>query len=148
MEALACPVEGTAQGRFIADVSVQGLPPELSICEKVLDESIEFVVSDGLVKEIKGGPEAKELEEYLKSMNDPTVYNIAELGIGTNAALTAWDGTMLDEALKGGLHIGLGDNVCFPGGKVSSSGHFDPVMASVTLELDGKVIIKDGKHLY
>ena len=148
MESLCCPVEGTAQGKFIADVSFQGLPPELSICERVLDETIEFVVSNGLVKEIKGGRVAKELDEYLKSMNDPTVYNIAELGIGTNAALTEWDGTMLDEARKSGIHIGLGDNVCFPGGKVESTGHFDPVMASATLELDGKVIIKDGKHLY
>ena len=148
MEALSCPVEGTAQGRFIADVCFVGVPPELSIYNKLLDEPIEFVVSDGLVKEIKGGREAKELDAYLKSMNDPTVYNIAELGIGTNAAITKWDGSSMDEARKDGLHIGLGENLSFPGGKVKSSGHFDPVMSSVTLELDGKVIIKDGKHLY
>ncbi|MFQ5996788.1 MAG: aminopeptidase [Dehalococcoidales bacterium] len=147
MEALCCPVEGTAEGKFVCDVSVQGLPPELDIYERLLDEPIEFIVHQGLVKDIKGGKEAKELEEYLRRMKDPTVYNIAELGIGTNSALTKWYGTMLDEALQGGLHIGLGDNVCFPGGKVESSGHFDPVISNVTLELDGKVVIKDGKHL-
>jgi leucyl aminopeptidase (aminopeptidase T) len=148
MEGLCCPVEGTAEGKFICDVSVQGLPPELGIYEKILDETIEFVVHDGLVKEINGGAEARELDEYLKSMNDPTVFNIAELGVGTNSALPGWDGTMLDEALQGGLHIGLGDNVCFPGGKVESTGHFDPVMSSITLELDGKAIIKNGKNQY
>jgi leucyl aminopeptidase (aminopeptidase T) len=148
IEGLCCPVEGTAKGKFVSDVSVQGLPPELKIYEKLLEEPIEFVVGDGLVKEIKGGREAKELDAYLKSMKDSTVFNIAELGVGTNSALKAWDGTMLDEAMQGGLHIGLGDNVCFPGGKVESTGHFDPVMSSVTLELDGKTVIKDGKPLY
>lgn len=147
MEALCCPVEGTAEGKFVCDVSVQGLPPELDIYERLLDEPIEFIVHEGLVKDIKGGKEAKELKEYLESMNDPTVYNIAELGVGTNSALKEFIGSMLDEALQGGLHIGLGDNVCFPGGKVESTGHFDPVMSCVTLELDGKTVIKDGKHL-
>ncbi len=148
MEGLCCPVEGTAEGTFVCDVSVQGLPPELKIYERLLDEPIEFIVHEGLVKDIKGGKEAKELKEYLKSMNDPTVYNIAELGIGMNSALKEFTGSMLDEAVRGGLHIGIGDNVCFPGGKVESSGHFDPVMSCVTLELDGKAVIKDGKHLY
>jgi leucyl aminopeptidase (aminopeptidase T) len=147
MEALCCPVEGTAEGKFVCDVSVQGLPAELSIYDRVLEEPIEFTVHGGLVKEIKGGKEAKELKEYYESMNDPTVYNIAELGVGTNSALKEYIGTMLDEARQDGIHIGLGDNVCFPGGKVSSTGHFDPVISSVTLELDGKAIIKDGKHL-
>ena len=147
LEALCCPVEGTAEGKFVCDISVQGLPPELSIYERVLDEPIEFIVHEGLVKDIKGGKEAKELKEYFESMNDPTVYNIAELGIGTNSALKEYIGSMLDEAVKDGLHIGLGENVCFPGGKVKSTGHFDPVISCVTLELDGKAVIKDGKHL-
>jgi len=148
MEGLCCPVEGTAEGKFVCDISVQGLPPELKICERLLEEPIEFIVSGGLVKDIKGGKEAKELKDYFKSMNDPTVYNIAELGIGMNSALKKYVGSMLDEAVLGGLHIGLGDNLCFPGGKVKSTGHFDPVMSSATLELDGKAVIKDGKHLY
>lgn len=147
MESLCCPVEGTAEGKFVCDISVQGLPPELSIYERLLDEPIEFIVHEGLVKDIKGGKEAKELKAYLESMNDPTVYNIAELGIGTNSALKEYIGSMLDEAVKDGLHIGLGENVCFPGGKVKSTGHFDPVMSGVTLELDGKAVIKGGKHL-
>ncbi len=147
-EALCCPVEGTAEGKIVCDDCVLGIPPELPFADKLLSEPMEIVVHEGLVKEIKGGAEAKQLKEWLESLNDPTVYNIAELGVGMNPHFKKFDGSSRDEAVVGGIHIGIGDNKCFPGGSVKSPVHCDFVLSNnVTLELDGKALLKEGKLL-
>ena len=146
MEALCCPVEGTAEGRIVCDVSISGLPSKLDFKDKLLSEPVEIIVHKGLAKEIRGGREAKQLKEWLESMNDPTVYNIAELGVGMNPNMK-FDGTVRDEAVVGGIHIALGENCCFPGGSLKSPVHLDFIISNVTLELDGTAVLKEGKLL-
>jgi len=64
-----------------------------------------------------------------------------------NPNVKTFDGRVRDEAAVGSIHIGIGENWCFPGGSLKSSGHFDFVISNVTLELDGKATLKDGKLL-
>lgn len=148
LETLVCPVEGTSKGKIVDTISIMCLPPELDFAEKLLSEPVEFIVVEGLLKEINGGRQAEQFKKYLKSLNDPNVYNIAELGIGMHPLVKKFDGSFMDESIQGAIHIGLGENWCFPGGKVKSVGHFDFNIPNVTLELDGKAVIKDGKHLF
>lgn len=148
MEALCCPVEGTAEGKIVCDITALGLPPQLDFRNQLLSEPIEITVHQGMAKEIKGGREAKMLREFLESLNDPTVYTIAELGVGMNPSVKTFNGTCLDEAVVGGIHIAIGENWCFPGGSLKSSGHYDFVISNVTLELDGKAVIKNGKQFF
>ena len=146
-EALCCPVEGTAEGKFVCDVCIRGLTDGLTFKDKLLSEPMEIVVHEGLVKDIKGGTEAKQYKERLESLNDPTVYTIAELGVGMNPYIKEFVGSSRDEAVVGSIHIGIGENWCFPGGTLKSSGHGDFIISNVTLELDGKAVLKEGKLL-
>lgn len=147
IEALVSPLEGTSKGKIVDAVSIMSLPAELDLAGRLLNEPIELVVDEGLVKEIRGGLEAGQLKEFLKSMNDPNVYNIAELGVGLHPHVEKFDGSFMDESVQGSVHIGIGENWCFPGGKIKSDGHYDFVVPNVTLELDGRAVIKDGKLL-
>jgi len=144
LEVNCSPVEGTAQGKIAADVAIDDMPPYLSFLG-LLKETVEVTVKDGYAREITGGWEAEKLKEFLASLQDPNVYNIAELGIGMNPAAKA-DGTnLMNEGSQDNIHIALGTNIYFPGGTVEAKGHFDLVMSFCTLELDGVPVIKEGR---
>ncbi|MGF0095595.1 aminopeptidase [Peptoniphilus sp. SGI.035] len=138
IEANVSPIEGTAQGKIVADASV----PYIGI--GLLEEPIEFEVVDGFIVDIKGGYQAKMLSDNFKSMNDPNVYNIAELGIGLNPKCS-FVGLMLeDEGVYGSAHIGIGTSVNL-GGTLKAACHYDAIMTGATVVADGVEILKDGK---
>lgn len=139
IEANTSPVEGTAGGVIVADASI----PYLGI--GVLHQPIRLTVKNGAVAEITGGEQASRLCEILRAQNHPSVYNIAQLAIGLNPKCTQITGVMLnDEGVFGTVHIGIGTSANI-GGVVKAPTHFDLVMAHPTLELDGKVVLRDGE---
>ncbi len=138
IEANVSPIEGTAQGRIVADASV----PYIGI--GLLDEPIICEVVDGFITEIKGGRQADMLSENLAGMNDPNVYNIAELGIGLNPNCR-FIGLMLeDEGVYGAVHIGIGTSVNL-GGVLKAACHYDLIMTQPTVVVDGRTVLKDGE---
>lgn len=138
VEANTTPIEGTAQGKIVCDASV----PYIGI--GLLDEPIVCEVKDGFITEITGGKQAKMLADNLASMNDPNVYNIAELGIGLNPNCR-FIGLMLeDEGVYGSIHIGIGTSENL-GGELRAACHYDLIMTGATVTLDGKVVLKDGE---
>lgn len=139
-------VEGTSEGKIVADVSIEDLPPELSF--GLLKEPVEVTVSGGFARDIKGGWEAKKFEEYLEGLKDPNVYNIAELGIGMNPNAKADGRSLLDEGSQDNIHLAIGTNEYFPGGTIRAAGHYDLIISFCTLELDGETVIKDGKPVF
>ncbi len=147
LEVNCSPVEGTAEGTIVVDVAVDDMPPELSSLA-LLKEQIHVTVKGGLARQIEGGEEARKLREFLASLQDPNVYNIAELGIGMNPGAKADGSNLLNEGSQDNMHIALGTNIYFPGGKVKAKGHFDLVMSFCTLELDGVTIFKAGKPVF
>ena len=147
LEVNCSPVEGTAQGKIVADVAIDDMPPHLSFLG-LLKETVEVTVKDGFARQITGGQEAGKFKEFLASLHDPNIYNIAELGIGMNPVAKA-DGTnLMNEGSQDNIHIALGTNIYFPGGTVEAKGHFDLVMSFCTLELDGIVVIKEGRPIF
>lgn len=138
IEANVSPIEGTAQGKIVADASV----PYIGI--GLLEEPIEFKVVDGFIVDIKGGYQAKLLADNFESMNDPNVYNIAELGIGLNPNCR-FIGLMLeDEGVYGSVHIGIGTSINL-GGTLKAACHYDAIMTGATVVADGVEILKNGK---
>ena len=140
IEVNVVPLEGTAQGRVIADASV----PYLGI--GVLEEPIICTIEDGFVTTIEGGEQARILSDALESHDDPNCYNVAELGIGLNpnACLT---GRMLDdEGVLGTIHMGIGTNFTL-GGTVVAPSHYDLLMWEPTIELDGAIVQEDQNVL-
>nr|WP_106779461.1 hypothetical protein [Lysinibacillus timonensis] len=131
------PVEGTANGVLVFDGSIPH--PLLNL----LDEPITCYVKDGYITEIIGGREADILRDMLSEFNDPTVYNIAELGLGLNDKNFLCGHMAPDEGSFGNIHIGIGKNLNF-GGHVDSPLHLDMVIKTVTIEIDGLTLMKDG----
>jgi leucyl aminopeptidase (aminopeptidase T) len=134
------PVEGTANGVIVFDGSIPH--PLLNLIE----EPITCTVKDGYITEITGGREADILRKMLADFNDPTVYNIAELGLGLNKENFLCGHMAPDEGSFGNIHIGIGKNLTF-GGHVDSPLHMDLVMKTVTVVIDDCTIMKDGNLL-
>ena len=89
------------------------------------------------------------LDHYRDIMEEQTgeKYRIAELGIGLNPKVTKVIGELaLDEKIIGTIHIATGENRMFAGGVNEASIHWDMVMKSPTLIIDGKTIMKKGKY--
>ncbi len=133
-EAAIAPVEGTAEGVFKVDASMLGIG--------LMKEPMTLHVRKGQLVEIEGGEERERLGGLLEKADD-NASNIAEFGIGTvpRGKVT---GALDDKRLLGTAHIAVGDNHSI-GGIVTSNIHLDAVTLDVTIELDGKAIIQDGK---
>jgi leucyl aminopeptidase (aminopeptidase T) len=139
IEVNVVPVTGSAQGVLMADASV----PYLGI--GILDEPIVCRVESGYIVQMEGGPQAKALEEHLRSHGDRNCFNVAELGVGLNpnARLT---GEMLeDEGVLGTIHIGIGTSHTL-GGEIVAPTHYDLLMWDPTIEVDGSAIQR-GKEI-
>lgn len=138
IEATVSPVEGSAQGIIVADASI----PYLGI--GVLKEPIRFLVKDGMIVQVEGGEMASRLRDSWAGMNDPNVYNVAELGIGLNPACRLTGEMLEDEGCWGTVHFGTGTSTTL-GGNVKASCHYDLLMHKTTIVVDGETILKDGE---
>ncbi|MDZ7294387.1 MAG: aminopeptidase [candidate division KSB1 bacterium] len=74
----------------------------------------------------------------------PEARTLAELGIGTNANARI-SGCMAEDCkVLGTVHVGLGNNRSF-GGTVNVPFHADGILFAPSLEIDGRVIVRDGQ---
>jgi 2,5-dihydroxypyridine 5,6-dioxygenase len=137
-EAAVAPVEGTAEGIIVADICILQWG-------YILREPLHYTVRSGRVVDVTGYDE--EVARVKKDMAlDENANNIAELGIGTSHILPRiMRGTRRDAGRIGTVHIGMARNSDI-GGNTFSQIHFDNLISQATLELDGKVILKEN-HL-
>lgn len=70
--------------------------------------------------------------------------NVAELGIGTNPKARITGEILGDEKVIGTAHIAFGTSKGL-GGRIQTSIHLDNVFSRPTIEVDGRIIMKDGK---
>lgn len=138
IEANTSPVEGTANGRIVADASI----PYLGI--GVLDEPVYVDVEDGFITNIMGGRQAEILKRDLASHNDKNCFNIAELGVGLNPKCKMCGIMLEDEGVVPTAHIGIGTSITL-GGVIKAPTHYDLIMWNPKIEVDGKVIVDKDK---
>lgn len=141
-EAYIAPVEGTAEGRIVVEA---GWYP-------YLEQNMVLEFSGGEVVALEGGGKVGDhFREVLKIGDESEPYksrrNLAELGIGTNPNARNPTNVLEAEKIMGTVHLAIGDNAHF-GGRVSADLHEDFVIPKPTLVLDGKTVIKDGRHLF
>ncbi len=136
-EAYIAPLEESAEGILVIDGAMAGIG--------VLEAPIRLTVQKGYVVKIEGGRETERLEGMLSDYGKQA-RSIAELGIGTNDQAVLSGRVLEDEKVMGTVHIALGNNFGF-GGAVQVPLHLDGILLNPTLEIDGKVVIKDGKHM-
>ncbi len=132
------PVENLSEGRVVIDGILMRLGSE-----SATSTPVEWSVKNGRITEIKGGDEATEFRRTLESA-DPNAYIIGELGIG--ASHKANLGTMQEKGRLGTVHFGVGSNKgVYPGGQNVSKIHGDGSVRDVTISVDGREMLVDGK---
>ena len=137
-ETFLAPVEGTANGVFVADGSFAGLG-------LMKNTKIKVEVKNGFATKITGGKPAQKLNAMLDEVGR-RARNIAEFGIGTNDSAKLSGVLLEDEKVMGTVHIALGNNVTM-GGTFNVPIHVDGVIKKPTVWMDGKLLMKDGKLL-
>jgi len=123
----------TANGRFVVDGTMM---PYERLDD---DQTLSFEVEDGQVAEIGDDRIREQFAELAADAGD-AVYNLAELGIGTNVAVTELVGSvLLDEKAAGTVHVAIGDNAGI-GGDTDAPIHSDGVIQDPTVYADGEVV--------
>lgn len=139
IEANIAPMEGTSEGILVVDGSI----PYYGV--GVIDQPVYFEIEKGFVTSIKGGEQAKFLDELLKKQNDPNVYAIAQFAIGLNPDCKDFTGEMLnDEGVFGTIHIGIGTSSNL-GGDIRAKTHFDAIIRKPSVWFDDRQIIDEGE---
>jgi leucyl aminopeptidase (aminopeptidase T) len=119
----------TANGRVVVDGTMRphGLLEETQVA---------FTVENGAVTDIEDESVRAELETAAETAGED-VYNLAELGIGTNVAVTDLVGSvLLDEKAGGTVHLAIGDDHAI-GGDVAVPIHLDGILTDPTVYADG-----------
>jgi leucyl aminopeptidase (aminopeptidase T) len=107
-----------------------------------LSEPIKWVIKDGRAVEITGGVEAERLRAVVADSDDNADV-VAEFAMGTSTKSPS--GSASEKGLLGTIHFALGDNShCYPGGQSHSSLHLDGCLRNISLEAEGRTLIKDG----
>jgi leucyl aminopeptidase (aminopeptidase T) len=102
-----------------------------------LEEPIEVKVEDGCVTSISDDG-LESLIESAAEDSGKSAYNLAEVAIGANPAVSELTGNiLLDEKAAGTVHVAIGDNINF-GGNVEASIHEDGVITNPEVYADGE----------
>jgi len=140
-EVFFAPVENSANGEIYFD-----LPCMWHYGKQV--KGVWFRFKNGKVVEYKIERGLRDFEDIMRHASGQK-YRIAELGIGTNPKAKITGGmTIIDEKIKGTIHIAIGKNKHF-GGKSESTIHWDffKNMKRGKMFVDGKLIMNKGKLL-
>ena len=106
--------------------------------------TVEFTVEDGQVVGMSDGAIADQLATAAESVGD-AAYNLAELGIGANTAVTELVGSvLLDEKAAGTVHLAIGDDAGI-GGDTEAPVHLDGIVTEPTVYADGEEIQLPGR---
>jgi aminopeptidase len=142
-EVFYAPVENSANGEILFD-----LPCLWHYGKQV--EGVWFKFKNGKVVDYSIKKGEKAFEEVMRNATG-NKKSIAELGIGTNPNAKRTGGlTIVDEKIRGTIHIAIGWNKGF-GGKNDSTIHWDffknMMLRGSRVFVDGKVLMKDGKFV-
>jgi len=123
----------TANGTYVVDGTMM---PHGKLDE---GQELTFEVEDGYVTHISDD-DVREQVEAAEDEVGKAARNLAELGIGTNVAVTDLVGSvLLDEKAAGTVHIALGDDAGI-GGDTDAPLHLDGIIENPTVYVDGEAV--------
>ena len=141
------PDEGSANGRVVIDEGDMLFPFKMYLSSPIVLE-----ISDGFIRSIEGGFEAKYLRKHIESYRDPDAYGVSHMGWGLQPK-AKWTGLgMRDKsqslgmdarAFYGNFLFSTGPN-SEAGGSNASPCHVDVPMSGCSVSLDGEPITVDG----
>lgn len=136
------PNDNSAEGVLVVDRTIADNQ------YRALEEPIIFEIEGGNAVSIEGGEEARRTAEFLESLDDPRIYHLTELGIGTNprCRLSGVGGPAEDTHQWGTVSLALGCDVHI-GGQMAAPAHVDMTMVRPSLRLNGEHIVNEGRLL-
>ncbi|MFN8486302.1 MAG: hypothetical protein U0350_01840 [Caldilineaceae bacterium] len=136
---LSVPRVDGVHGRAVVDGSITSIGR--------LSAPVTLYFEAGRAVNIEGGPEADRLTQLLAQFNDPAVYSFAAWGMGANpgARLLGDEPSFEGERIYGWAHVSLGSNAALPGGTVRAPIHLDAIIAFPVVELDGRIVMRNGQ---
>lgn len=140
-EAGVAPIEDSAEGVLVCDVSLLGA----NVSHGAPDEPVTLEISEGLVRSISGGLRAREFEAFLRDRGDEGAWRICEVAVGLNKRIPR-TGNKADKKMYGTAHVGFGENRDV-GGVNPSRLHYDLVLDLPTLVLDDETTVVDGGNV-
>lgn len=130
------PVEGSAEGRIVSDVSIMSIGVTMY-------EPVTLTVKEGRVVNFEGGSMAMRFRQTLEALEDEKAFNFAEFGIGLNPCARLAASNLEDLGRLGNCHSGIGSNFAI-GGNVLAPNHHDAMFKDTTVYFDGKVVLDKG----
>lgn len=112
----------------------------------VLEQPVVITVKNGYVTDItsENAALAKEVRDYLFST--PNGNRAGEFAIGTLTSLKKLSGNLLQDEKMPGLHVAFGNPYPeFTGADWHAKIHVDVIPSCCTIEVDGRVIMRDGE---
>ncbi|WP_336035183.1 aminopeptidase [Halobacterium yunchengense] len=123
----------SADGTYVVDGTMR---PHGRLAE---GQELRFEVEDGYVTDISDDDIREQVETASEAVGRDA-YNLAELGIGTNVAVTDLVGSvLLDEKAAGTVHIAIGDDAGI-GGDTDAPLHLDGIVLEPTVYADGETV--------
>lgn len=110
------------------------------------DTPVTLAVHDGRVRKISCDDDQllKELNEYI--LRDENANRFGEFAIGTNTGIDRLVGNMLQDEKFPGVHVAVGHpSPNMTGADWESEVHLDGVLKNVTVDVEGRVIMRDGE---
>ena len=130
------PVEGTAEGKAVIDVSI------MSVGVTIYDP-VTLIIKGGKVVDIQGGPSARRFRDTLEALGDEKAFNYAEFGIGLNPCARLAATNLEDLGRLGNCHCGIGSSFAI-GGKILAPNHHDAMYKDASVYFDGKLVLENG----
>ncbi len=140
IEVNVSPLENLTQGIVVVDGSIP--MPEIG----VIHEECKLEITDGKISRFIGGSQVETFKKLLKGDENPNNLVLAEFGMGMNDKAELKGSMLEDEGAYGTCHFGFGHNAD-QGGENTAGVHIDAVYRNPDVEIDGKLIMKDGKLL-
>ncbi len=143
-EVMIAPVEGSAEGQVVVDLSMTPDQPTLfGRVGKLEGERITLSFREGYATSIRGKKSAQIVDAVLRDAGSEA-FQLAEFAIGTNPKARIIGNILEDEKVCGTAHIALGSNSSF-GGVIACGVHLDGVFSSPDVWCDGVQIISKGQ---
>lgn len=136
LEVFVAPLEELTNGTLVVDVCISGVGE--------VKEPVVITIKNGKMEHIEGGIESEKLRALLDDSKDSACYVIAEFALGLNDKAKAIGKIIEDEGVYGTGHFAFGNNIHF-GGINQAAIHLDMVYWHPTVEIDGEIIMEDGK---
>jgi leucyl aminopeptidase (aminopeptidase T) len=130
------PLEGSAEGKIVSDVSIMSVGVTLF-------DPVTLIVKEGRIVDVQGGMAAMKLRDILEALDNEDAYNYAEFGIGLNPEARLAASNLEDLGRLGNCHAGIGSNFAI-GGKILAPNHIDAMYKDAKVYFDDKLVLDNG----